>query len=160
VEVDAAHAAAGGGTSRDAMTSTDHSTNSGIATTHGAPRATGAAGTSNTGAETGVATNSSTATSGSEAMGNEVDRGNHIPADASSDRHYRRLAEKTGAEFDREYVSLIVDHHKKDVKLFEKASNDAQDSEVRSFASEHLPALQAHLEQASSLMNTTSAAAE
>ena len=83
-----------------------------------------------------------------------------VPADVSSDRHYRSLAKKSGTEFDKSYVDMMVDQHEADVKLFERAAKEAQDPEVRAFASRHLPSLRGHLEQANSLTKTTSAAAE
>lgn len=141
------------------MTGSSGSTNAGIATDHGAPRATGAAGTASTGASTGVATNQSTATSGtdsSQRVGASADAG--LPADIASDRQYRNLARKSGAEFDQSYVDMMIDQHEDDVKLFEKAAKGAEDAEVRSFASRHLSSLQAHLEHANNLMKTTAAA--
>jgi putative membrane protein len=76
---------------------------------------------------------------------------------ATSDRHYRSLSKKSGADFDKEYISLMVDEHKSDVKLFEKAAKDAKDPEIRAFASQHVAALQSHLDHASTL---TKSAAE
>lgn len=81
-----------------------------------------------------------------------------MPADVTSDRHYRTLSKKSGEEFDRSYVDMMVDQHEDDVKLFERAAKDAQDPEVRAFASRHLSSLQAHLEQAQNLMKTSAAA--
>jgi predicted outer membrane protein len=136
-------------------TTMDASRNAGIATDHGAPRATGAAGTSNTGASTGAAPNESTATSGSGA-GSDASASTTagVPADIANDRQYRRLAKASGEEFDREYVDLLVDQHERDVRMFEKAAEKAADSEVRAFASKHLPELQAHLDRANSLMKS------
>lgn len=131
-------------------TSRDTSTNSGIAQENGAPRATGAAGTAGTGAATGMATNESTATSGMTSS--------TISADAATDRHFRRLADKTGEEFDKEYVDLVVDAHEESIKMFEKAAEDSEDSEVRAFAAQALPSLRAHLEHANSLLKTSIAA--
>jgi putative membrane protein len=76
---------------------------------------------------------------------------------ATSDRHYRSLSKKSGADFDKEYISLMVDEHKSDVKLFEKAAKDAKDPAVRAFASQHVAALQSHLDHANTL---TKSAAE
>ena len=81
-----------------------------------------------------------------------------MPAELASDRHYRSLTKKSGADFDKSYVDMMVDQHEDDVKLFEKAAKDAEDSEVRSFASRHLSSLQAHLDHANNLMKTTAAA--
>lgn len=152
--------ASGTTTSRatDTSLSGSSSTNAGVATDHGAPRATGAASTANTPAAAGIATNEATATSGSGASGSMTSTGGSgtwsASSDMASDRHIRSLARKTGQEFDREYVELIVDAHEDSVKLFQRAAKDAQDSEIRSFASSHVAALQAHLDQANSLMKS------
>ena len=129
----------------------ESSTNAGVASAHGAPRATGAAGTAGTGAATGIETNASTATSGNATAATAM-RAAGVSADLASDRHYRKLAGRTGSEFDQEFIDMVVDHHDDDVRLFQKAAKDAQDSDVRSFASNHLASLQAHLDRANSLM--------
>lgn len=56
-----------------------------------------------------------------------------------------RLAKLTGAEFDRAYVRLMLDDHRKDVAEFKKEASSAKDSDLRSFASQSLPVLQQHL---------------
>lgn len=58
------------------------------------------------------------------------------------------LGEKSGTDFDREYMSMMVDDHQKAVDLFEEAAEDAGDAEIRAFASQKLPALKKHLEEA------------
>jgi putative membrane protein len=51
--------------------------------------------------------------------------------------------------FDRRYVSQMgVEAHEDTVELFEKASRDAQDAEVKAFASQLLPSLRDHLQAA------------
>lgn len=130
------------------------STNAGVATTHGAPRATGAASTASTPAATGTPTNQSTATSAptsGAASGTAGALSATVPQEIQSDRHYRNLSRKQGAEFDTSYMKMMVDQHEADVKLFERAAKEAEDSEVRSFASRHLPSLQQHLQRATNL---------
>ncbi len=54
--------------------------------------------------------------------------------------------------FDKRYVNQIgVDAHEDAVKLFQEASAEAKDPEVKAFAAEKLPALQEHLEMAKAL---------
>jgi putative membrane protein len=55
---------------------------------------------------------------------------------------------KQGQDFDRMFIEHAVKDHKKDVAKFEKASRDLQDSELKAFAMETLPKLQAHLAEA------------
>jgi|SRR5690554_1515930 len=57
----------------------------------------------------------------------------------------------TGADFDREYMDLMVDNHEKAVSLFEDAAEDAEDAELKAYAAKTLPALRKHLEQAKAL---------
>jgi putative membrane protein len=61
------------------------------------------------------------------------------------------LAKKTGPDFDKSYVSDMVDDHKKDVDAFEKASKDAKDADLKSFAASTLPTLREHLTQVQAL---------
>jgi len=71
--------------------------------------------------------------------------------DPTRDRHYRKLAKKDGAEFDKEFVSMMVEEHEDDVNLFDKKTKNADDMDVRSFAQETLPKLQHHLQEAQRL---------
>ncbi|HEY8357131.1 MAG TPA: DUF4142 domain-containing protein [Ramlibacter sp.] len=73
-----------------------------------------------------------------------------------------KLGKKSGAEFDRDYIRDVgIKAHQKDIKLFEKASKDAKDAEVKAFAAKTLPVLRDHLAQAQKLpqagKNTASA---
>jgi len=61
------------------------------------------------------------------------------------------LSKKTGVDFDKTYAEDIVDHHKKDVDAFEKASKEAKDPAVKDFAATTLPSLREHLQAAQSL---------
>lgn len=61
------------------------------------------------------------------------------------------LAKKSGLDFDKAYVSHMIDDHKKDVDSFEKASKDAKDPDVKGFASTTLPTLRDHLTMVQSL---------
>lgn len=74
-----------------------------------------------------------------------------VDADDDKDRSYKRLNKKSGAAFDEEFVEHMIDEHEKDIKLFEKASNEAKDPEVRAFASKHVGHLREHLQRAQGL---------
>lgn len=70
---------------------------------------------------------------------------------APSDKHKKHiddLSSKMGAEFDKEYMSLMVDHHQEDIDLFEKAAEKCKDGDIKALASGTLPALKHHLEMA------------
>ncbi|MEN3112734.1 DUF4142 domain-containing protein [Uliginosibacterium paludis] len=56
------------------------------------------------------------------------------------------LQRKSGKDFDREFIEQVgIEDHEDDIKLFEKASRDAEDSEVRAWAARKLPVLRQHL---------------
>jgi putative membrane protein len=59
-----------------------------------------------------------------------------------------KLGKKQGADFDKEYMDLMVKDHEKDVKEFEDASKDAQDADLKAWAAKTLPTLQMHLQMA------------
>jgi putative membrane protein len=59
-----------------------------------------------------------------------------------------KLGELSPAEFDRAYMAEMVKDHTKDVSDFEQASAQAQDADVKGFASKTLPTLREHLEMA------------
>ena len=70
-----------------------------------------------------------------------------------------KLSTLSGDAFDREYISMMVKDHEKDVKEFEKVSTKAKDADVRAFAAKTLPTLREHLQQVrdiQSRMKTTS----
>lgn len=63
-----------------------------------------------------------------------------------------KLGKKTGQDFDREYVREVgIKAHQKDIKLFQKASQDLKDPQLKAFAAKTLPTLQQHLAQAQKL---------
>jgi len=55
-----------------------------------------------------------------------------------------KLMGKKGKDFDKAYVNMMIDDHKKDVAEFEKASKDLSDSALKNFAARTLPVLQKH----------------
>jgi putative membrane protein len=62
--------------------------------------------------------------------------------------HIKDLSKKSGKEFDRAYMKMMVDDHQEDIKAFEKSSNDAKDADIKAFASKTLPTLRMHLDSA------------
>jgi putative membrane protein len=74
--------------------------------------------------------------------------------DGGKDRTYRRLSQKSGTEFDQEFVEQMIDMHEADVKMFEKASTDAKDPALKAFAAKHVDHLRQHLQTAQGLRST------
>lgn len=60
---------------------------------------------------------------------------------------YKKLNEKSGTDFGKEYSGLMVNGHKDAIALFEKASVDCSDPEIRAWATATLPTLRIHLDQ-------------
>ena len=79
-------------------------------------------------------------------------KGVNLPSapDKAHQAHSEKMKRLKGPEFDREYMKMMVDDHKKTVADFEKASKTAKDGEVKGFASKSLPTLQEHLKLAQS----------
>jgi putative membrane protein len=73
-----------------------------------------------------------------------------IPTTTSSDSEdrYNDLGDETGADFGKAYSKMIVDHHEDAIELFEKASRDSENQQIRTWASNQLPTLRTHLEHA------------
>lgn len=61
---------------------------------------------------------------------------------------YKNLDNKTGNDFDKAYSDKMVKQHEEAIKLFEKASADSEDPEIRSWASNKLQGLKTHLKYA------------
>jgi putative membrane protein len=59
-----------------------------------------------------------------------------------------KLGKKTGKEFDRDYMSRMVDEHQEDIKAFEKEAKEGKDQALKQFASDALPTLREHLKDA------------
>ena len=56
------------------------------------------------------------------------------------------LTKKAGSDFDKAYVDQMIDDHKSTVSMFEDASANAKDVDIRAFAAKTLPTLKAHLQ--------------
>lgn len=63
-------------------------------------------------------------------------------------KHYNDLAKKSGTDFDKDYMEMMVENHEKDINLFEKEANEGKDEELKMWASLTLPILRHHLEMA------------
>lgn len=67
-------------------------------------------------------------------------------------RDIEKLGKKKGDEFDREFVRKVgIKVHEKDVKMFQKASKDVKDAELKAFVDKTLPVLRDHLAAAEKL---------
>ncbi len=76
-----------------------------------------------------------------------------LPA-AMSDRcqkKYDELSAKKGNDFDKEYMTAMVNNHEDAVSSFKKESTDGKDGDLKKWAMEKLPALEAHLAKAKAI---------
>lgn len=65
--------------------------------------------------------------------------------------HIENLRKKTGADFDKSYMSMMVKDHNEDVNLFKKSSSGAADADLKGWAGKTLPVLQMHLDSAQAI---------
>ena len=83
------------------------------------------------------------------------ERNVQLPSDIG--QHQQQVAKfqnLSGEEFDRAYMKMQVQHHKKDIAEFRKYQTRGMDTDLKEFASAQLPLLQQHYEQAQQLANT------
>lgn len=73
-----------------------------------------------------------------------------IPTSVTEDSKdaYNKLNDKTGNDFGKAYSDMMVEHHEDAIELFEKASTDSTDPEIKAWATEKLSGLRTHLEHA------------
>jgi putative membrane protein len=74
-------------------------------------------------------------------------------------KHHGKLADLeklSGNEFDVAYAKQMVEDHKKDLKEFKKAAEDADDAEIRAFASKTATVISEHLQQANEMLASVS----
>jgi putative membrane protein len=64
-----------------------------------------------------------------------------------------RLSKLSGAKFDHEYMSHMIDEHTRDVKAFEKEAKEAKDPDVKDLAATTLPTLHEHLTMAKQIQD-------
>ena len=73
---------------------------------------------------------------------------------AASEEHQKKIDDvnkKEGKAFDKAYMSLMVDDHKKTIDLFKDAAGKAGNEEVKNFINNTIPKLQLHLDSAQAI---------
>lgn len=87
-------------------------------------------------------------------------KGVQVPAsvDKSHQKDVQKLEKLSGAQFDREYMKMMVADHKNDVSEFQKQAKSGKDAELKSFAAKTLPTLQEHMKMAQSTYDAVKAA--
>jgi putative membrane protein len=70
---------------------------------------------------------------------------------ADSKSAWNDLSKKSGAEFDKAYVDKMFADHKSTVDMFESASKNLKDPELKAFVDKTLPTIKGHLGHATAL---------
>ena len=83
-----------------------------------------------------------------------------LPTDltAKDQATYDRLSKLNGAEFDQAYAQDMVKDHQQDLRDFQREANHGNDDVIRGFASETVPTIQQHLDQAKEMLKAVSPA--
>ncbi|MFK2911262.1 DUF4142 domain-containing protein [Pseudomonas sp. 3HC3] len=77
-----------------------------------------------------------------------------VPDEAAmTDKIKKMILEWRDESFDKSYLNNQVDAHEKAVELFKKEAASSDKAELKAFASETLPKLEQHLEQAKALQS-------
>ena len=69
--------------------------------------------------------------------------------DAVDNDHRQKMADlekKQGKDFDKAYVDVMIDGHKKTLDLMEKEAKDGKDTDLKTFAEKTAPTVKMHLE--------------
>lgn len=66
-------------------------------------------------------------------------------ADDETQQHLDAMMKMKGADFDKSYVSMMVNDHKGDLSKFETEASSGMDADVKAFASKTLPVLKKHM---------------
>ena len=88
-------------------------------------------------------------------VGNEVkqiasSKGITLPVDMKAEQKatVARLTTLKGAEFDREFITVMAESHDKSVTAFQEVARDGTDPDIKAFAAKTLPTLQEHQKMA------------
>lgn len=65
---------------------------------------------------------------------------------------YNRLAQLSGADFDKAYARDMVNDHKQDIAAFKTESDNGKDQAIKDFAFRTLPTLEEHMKLAREMM--------
>ena len=65
-------------------------------------------------------------------------------------KHMDEMKKLKGVDFDKHYMSMMVDDHQKDIALF-KAATTNSDASISKFATNTLPVLETHLKKATTI---------
>ncbi|SHN25323.1 DUF4142 domain-containing protein [Mucilaginibacter sp. OK098] len=67
-------------------------------------------------------------------------------ADPNKQNEISMLSKKSGNDFDKAYISNMIEDYKKEIATFENAAKNCADPDIKSFAAKTLRVLQAHFD--------------
>jgi putative membrane protein len=73
-----------------------------------------------------------------------------LPSTVTSEQQDKidKLSKETGSAFDKDFISMAIDDHEKDIDNFKKAGDNLTDQDLKDFIVKALPTLQKHLDKA------------
>ena len=71
-----------------------------------------------------------------------------VAATKEQTMHVNEMQSKTGADFDKMFIPMMIEDHEKDISEFKKAATDNSNAKVKDFAAKTLPTLKKHLDRA------------
>jgi len=76
-----------------------------------------------------------------------------VPSDTTpeADSAYKMVTGMSGKGFDKDFISAMIEDHKKDIDNFQKEADSGDPAQVTDLAKQSLPTLKKHLETAQSL---------
>ncbi|MGF7231987.1 DUF4142 domain-containing protein [Arachidicoccus sp.] len=79
-----------------------------------------------------------------------------LPADIDQDEqdNFNKLNDKSGNDFNKDYIDLMVKEHKDAVDLFQKEQKNGTNQTLLDFVNNALPTLQGHLQSAESIQKS------
>jgi len=83
-----------------------------------------------------------------------------VELDKKHQETVERLAELSGPDFDKAYLTEMVETHERDIKAFENQGVYGEDRDIRKWVSRTLPKLREHLEVARETRRQTDLVAE
>lgn len=72
---------------------------------------------------------------------------------SSQQADYDKLSKLSGAEFDKEYVAIMVKAHDKDKDAFQEQADEAEDAGLKAFAAKYAPVIKSHYEKITAIQD-------
>jgi len=72
-------------------------------------------------------------------------------ADSKGQKEVDKLKSLSGKPFDKEYMDMMLQDHKKDLKEFDRASHNVENLDLRAFAAKNASVIQGHLDMAENI---------